>query len=483
MRSWRYPLALRLLSGLLLNFLLIAALFVALPGRGGLGWDLLLTAPVRERLLNVGDQIARALAATPESQWQGLLAAESAQRGVQFTTRSGFGGEPPPQGEHPPQRGDERPPPDADPEMPPGPPPGAGPRRGPPPGAAQTDRSILADMIAVERSSWREGFAVRIPMQVNSQPVDLTVQAAGWVPLLRFLGIADWVLFGLLCLLATGLLWAPFAWRLTRAITALTRATQTIAEGRFDVRVPLRRRDELGQLAESVNDMAARLERQVETQKQFVADVAHEVTAPLARLRVGLELLGTAPDPRTAQVQADLHDDAEQMSALLDELLLFSRTGQTAGREPAQSVALRDLVQAAVEQEAPTVLAFAAVKLDVPPELHVAVPPALVQRAVANLIRNALRYGQVDVEVLAEAMGGSARLTVRDRGPGVPPEALARLGEPFYRPDFARAREHGGTGLGLAIVRRCITAADGTVVFRNRDGGGFEAVLTLPLVT
>lgn len=289
------------------------------------------------------------------------------------------------------------------------------------------------------------------------------------------------MLFALLCLLATGLVWTPFAWRLTRAVTALTRATQTIAEGRFDVRVPLVRRDELGQLAESVNDMAARLERQVETQKQFVADVAHEVTAPLARLRVGLELLSPAADARSRQVQADLHDDAEQMSALLDELLLFSRTGQTAGREPAQSLPLIDLVQAAVEQEAPTVLAFAAVKLSVPPDLKVAVPPALVQRAVANLIRNALRYGQVDVEVLAEATGSSAQITVRDRGPGVPPEALARLGEPFYRPDFARAREHGGTGLGLAIVRRCITAADGTVVFRNRDGGGFEAVVTLPL--
>ena len=72
------------------------------------------------------------------------------------------------------------------------------------------------------------------------------------------------------------------------------------------------------------------------------------------------------------------------------------------------------------------------------------------------------------------------QLTVRDRGPGVPQAALERLGEPFYRPDFARNRAHGGTGLGLAIVRRCIAAAKGSVRFGNRAGGGFEAVVQLP---
>ncbi len=476
---WRYPLALRLLTGLLLNFALLAGLFVALPGRGGAGWDLLLTAPVRERLLNVGDQLALKLAAVPAAQWQSVLQAEGSQRGVQLSAHARFGGgppsgeRPPPDGEHGPHFG--MPPPDA----PRGPPPERNNTN--PPNGPQTDRSVRADMIAVRHSSWREGFAVRIPMQVNGRPVDLDVQTAGWVSLLRFLGIADWVLFGLLCLLATGLVWAPFAWRLTRAVTALTRATQTIAEGRFDVRVPLARRDELGQLAESVNDMAARLERQVETQKQFVADVAHEVTAPLARLRVGLELLGTAPDPRTAQVQADLHDDAEQMSVLLDELLLFSRTGQATARESAQVCALCELVEAALEQEAPSVEILAAVKVSVPAELLVSVPPALVQRALANLIRNALRHGKVDVQIQAEIIGTQVQVMISDRGPGVPEAALARLGEPFYRPDFARAREHGGTGLGLAIVRRCIAAANGSLVFRNRSGGGFEAVLRLPL--
>lgn len=489
LRHWRYPLAMRLLVGLLLNFLLLAALFVALPGRSGLGWDLLLSSAVRERLLGVGDQLALSLAAAPRSEWPSLLQTAPAPTGVRYSIPQGMGdGGPRPRGERPPPRKPDGgfsaapyswPMPPADGDFAHGPP--APDRQRAPPGGFQSQREILADMVAVERRGWSEGFALRIPMQVNGQPVDLEVQAAGWVPLLRFLGIADWVLFFLLCLVATGLVWAPFAWRLTRALTALTRATQTIAQGRFDVRVPLARRDELGQLAESVNDMAARLERQVETQKQFVADVAHEVTAPLARLRVGLELLGSPPDARSANVQADLQDDAVQMSTLLDELLLFSRTGQTAGREAAVSCLLADLVQAAVEQETPGGTAIAAVKISVPVHLMVSVPPALVQRALANLVRNALRHGGVDIEVQAEAIGNTAQLGIRDRGPGVPPEALARLGEPFYRPDFARTREQGGTGLGLAIVRRCVAASKGTVVFRNRAGGGFEALMALPL--
>lgn len=473
---WRYPLALKLLAGLMLNFALIVALFVALPGRSGVGWDLLLTAPVRERLLGVGDQLGIALGEQAETQWAALLAAEGALHGVQLRVHPLRREGPPPHEDfaHGPQgpHGDQGPPRQG--------PPGAEPGR-PPDGPPQASRRILADMIAVERRGWHQGFAVRIPMRVKGQPVDLDVRAPGWIALLRFLGIADWVLFAMLCLLATALVWAPFAWRLTRAIGALTRATQTIAQGRFEVRVPLHRRDELGQLADSINDMAARLDRQVETQKQFVADVAHEVTAPLARLRVGLELLGPAADARIAGVQADLDEDAQQMSVLLDELLLFSRTAQVSGQEAASVCALIDLVQSAAEQEAPRAEDLAALRIQVPADLKVRVPAALVQRALANLIRNALRHGQAAVEIEALPLGHQAQISIRDRGPGVPAAALDRLGEPFYRPDFARSRAQGGTGLGLAIVRRCVAAANGQVVFRNREGGGFEVLLSLPL--
>src|SRR6202008_1298372 len=113
--------------------------------------------------------------------------------------------------------------------------------------------------------------------------------------LLVFFGVQNWVLYPLLALGLSALLWLPFIWSLTRTITRVTQATERIARGEFDARVPADRRDELGQLADSVNRMASRLDGHLAAQKQFLADVAHEVASPLARLRVALGLLGTAP--------------------------------------------------------------------------------------------------------------------------------------------------------------------------------------------
>ena len=107
----------------------------------------------------------------------------------------------------------------------------------------------------------------------------------------------------------------------------------------------------------------------------------------------------------------------------------------------------------------------------------------MLERALSNLVRNSRRYaaeGTEPIELVADGGTAEVRLLVRDRGPGVPEAALARLGEPFFRPELARSRATGGFGLGLAIVRRCVAACNGEVRFRNRVGGGFEAEITLP---
>jgi two-component system sensor histidine kinase CpxA len=106
----------------------------------------------------------------------------------------------------------------------------------------------------------------------------------------------------------------------------------------------------------------------------------------------------------------------------------------------------------------------------------------MLERALSNLVRNARRYaaeGTEPIELVASRDAAEVRLLVRDRGPGVPESALARLGEPFFRPELSRSRTMGGFGLGLAIVRRCVAACNGEVLFRNRTGGGFEAQINL----
>ena len=120
--------------------------------------------------------------------------------------------------------------------------------------------------------------------------------------------------------------------------------------------------------------------------------------------------------------------------------------------------------------------------VNVPDNMHVKARPAMLERALSNLVRNARRYaaeGAQPIEITVDCAGAGIRSWVRDRGPGVTESALARLGEPFFRPELSRSRATGGFGLGLAIVRRCVAACNGEVRFRNRVGGGFEAELTL----
>jgi two-component system sensor histidine kinase CpxA len=168
------------------------------------------------------------------------------------------------------------------------------------------------------------------------------------------------------------------------------------------------------------------------------------------------------------------------MAGMLHELLLFARSGIESDRAPAASIHLATLVNQVLDSEGGNTNIVA----DVAEALYVQGYEAMIQRAVSNLVRNAKRYaadGAGPIEIQAWTAGSRVHLAVRDRGPGVPEAALARLGEPFFRPEAARSRATGGFGLGLAIVRRCMAACDAEVGFRNRPGGGFEADMSLPV--
>jgi two-component system sensor histidine kinase CpxA len=196
-------------------------------------------------------------------------------------------------------------------------------------------------------------------------------------------------------------------------------------------------------------------------------------------MQIGLEILEERLAGREAQAIADLREDIEQMAEMLNELLLFSRSGLEAARSAPRAVAVAATVNGILHTDCQNVL----VRVDVPDELQVLVHAPLFRRALSNLLRNARHYAALSeggIEVIARGEQGRVRIAVQDRGPGVPDYALAHLGEPFFRPERSRTRATGGFGLGLAIVRRCVEASGGAVAFRNRDGGGFEAELDLP---
>jgi two-component system sensor histidine kinase CpxA len=354
--------------------------------------------------------------------------------------------------------------------------------RGGPPGADSRPR-----FIDIRRAPDGAGFDVRIdasPPARGGPPRDLqlTARVADTGALLQLLGIGHEIAFLGAILLLSALLWWPFVWRMTRTIQQLLHATQQMSQGRLEVRVSETRRDELGELAVAVNSMAERLHAYLQGQRQFIADVAHEVISPIARMQIGLGILETHVPEKGTSALFDVREDLEQMAQMLDELLMFSRSGMESERTPLVGTPLRSLVEKVVATEADG----ATVSINIPPDMQVKARPAMLERALSNLVRNSRRYAATEtdpIELVADRTGAEVRLSVRDRGPGVPESALARLGEPFFRPELSRTRATGGFGLGLAIVRRCVAACNGEVRFRNRPGGGFEAEITLPEAT
>ena len=288
--------------------------------------------------------------------------------------------------------------------------------------------------------------------------------------------LRPWVYWGGGLLLFSALFWLPLVRSLTRAISQLTRATEQIAEGNFDVPINAGRRDELGRLGHAIHLMSARLAGFVRGQKRFLGDIAHELCSPLVRMEMGLAVMEQRAPVEMHERLAGVQDEVREMRELVNELLSFSKAGLRAPEAPLQAVPVHEIVTEAVGREGD-----GKVVSDVAPELEVQAEPRLLARALGNLVRNAVRYashaGPVQVSAIRE--GEHVLVAVADSGPGVPAGALPRLFDAFYRPDEARSRETGGVGLGLAIVKSCVEACGGTVGARNREEGGFIVEIKL----
>lgn len=326
-------------------------------------------------------------------------------------------------------------------------------------------------------------LGIRVPMPSSDGtlvPVTVLADTSSFARLALFVGVTPWLVIAVLLVLSSIILWLPLLWTLSRAMSRILRAVENIADGRFEVRTDISRDDEVGRLAQAVDTVGRRLEAFVDSQRHFLADIAHEVRSPLGRMQLGLGILERHLPESAAVTFNEVYEEAQVMTELINELLAFSRAGVGDSRLPALSMSLRGLVLEAIQRED----ARDRVLVSVPESLQVRVNTSLLVRAVGNLIRNALRYAGTEagpIELVAKRMDTTIALKVMDRGPGVPELALLKLGEPFYRPEVARSRSSGGIGLGLATVRNCVSACRGKVIFRNREGGGFEAEIQLPL--
>ena len=237
------------------------------------------------------------------------------------------------------------------------------------------------------------------------------------------------------------------------------------------------RRDEFGVLANDFNRMGARLQSLIGSQRQLLRDVSHELRSPLARLRIALALAERAEPEQREKLWPRLTRECDRLEALISEILALARLdAEHASAEPIDLPSLllsaqKDAQLSAPEQE---------ICLDEEPGLSLQGWPTMLERALDNLLRNALRFnpqGQ-PIEIKALKHGDRIVLSVRDHGPGVASEHLAQLGEPFFRAPNQSAPGHG---LGLAIARRAAERHGGSLTLANHPEGGFVACLELPL--
>jgi len=281
--------------------------------------------------------------------------------------------------------------------------------------------------------------------------------------------------------LALGLLcWVPFLRSLTRRVAQMEQATARIADGRFATALDTRHQDELGRLAASIERMAQRLGAQVAAQKRFLGDTAHELRSPLARMQVALAILERSAHEHPEYLES-LKEEVTEMSRLTDDLLRLAREELLTQTSVAVPTNVTDAVQRAVRLEC---RAGERVEVHVPSTLAVMMDPDSLVRAISNVLRNALRYAgdAGPITITAQGAGALVDLVIADEGPGVPPHALERLFEPFYRVDAARDRKTGGVGQGLAIVQSAVHSCGGTASCRNLVPRGFEVRLSLPRV-
>lgn len=489
----RFPLYSKILGWLLLNVVLVFGILYAFADRDQSGLNLLLTTSVRDRIDSIVRTVGDQLYDVTEEERAAILRRANEEYGVRFSVNersqrprpgdrannsppSDRGDDPPPRDRRGPESGVEPPPHEEDP-----------PRREPHREDNPRRMGPRNVDIDVQRSKSETGYDVVVDLEIaqrgqRPRPIRMVVHTQSLPALFKFLGIERAVVLIAAILVGSALFWLPFVRHITQAIRELLTATQKMAAGKLETRVPTGRQDEIGHLAEAINIMGERLDTYLQGQRQFMADVAHEVISPVARIQIGLGILESRASSHDRETLNDIREDLDEMARMLNELLLFSRSGVESEHAPTVNVQLRKLISDVVSIETGPLT----VTSEVPPELCAKGYRTMMQRAIANLVRNAQRHAANSnwpIDVSAWESGENVHVLVRDRGPGVSESELERLGEPFFRTESTRSQTASGFGLGLAIVRRCIAACGGEVHFRNRAGGGFEAEILLQRAT
>ncbi len=269
-----------------------------------------------------------------------------------------------------------------------------------------------------------------------------------------------------------------------KPILRLAIGARDLAEGRYDTRLPVARSDELGELAHSFNQLAAKLDQVEASRRQWVADTSHELRTPLSVLRAQLEAVQDGVRPASAEGTGAMLRQVLSLNKLIDQLYALARAdvGEIDyQREPVDLWVLAcEQAQAFSEKFAAAGIVFS--EGPASGNRVVQADPERVRQVLTNLFENAIRYcgPGANIALSTQEDGAFVVLQLDDSGPGVPDAALARLGERFYRVEGSRSREHGGAGLGLALCQRIAHAHGGEIAFARSPVGGLQVRVRLP---
>lgn len=301
---------------------------------------------------------------------------------------------------------------------------------------------------------------------------------------LQSAGRMTWIVTGLIFLLAMGL-----GLILTRHIIVpikiLNNATAKVETGRLDIRVPDRRKDELGDLSRGFNAMTGSLEKADSQRRQLIADSAHELRTPVSLIRARIEMMEEGIYPMDAEGLSALSEESDRLVSLVEELRVLAdlESPKTIGKksEVIPSGIISDVISAVGPAARRT-------GIEICSDIAEGISPVnadsgQLHRLFANLLNNALRHAEsrIQIRVTETDSDRAVLFLVADDGPGIPVEDRERVFDRYYRIDASRSRDSGGSGLGLAICREIARAHGGSIsAGSSQELGGAEMAVEIP---
>jgi signal transduction histidine kinase len=261
-----------------------------------------------------------------------------------------------------------------------------------------------------------------------------------------------------------------------RPIKWLNIGVQEVGRGNLKHRVPLKKSDELRDLAAAFNEMTDRIRDMLHTKDQLLLDISHELRTPLTRMKVALEFLSES------QAKQSLQADIEDMEKMVSEILETARQHHKYAnlkKQPANLVELLKQKVMAVENQPPGIEI-----VDLPAEITVEVDPEQIKTVFENVLTNAVKYSHPEsnpIQVTYKTLESYGVIRITDFGIGIPQEELSHIFEPFYRVDKSRDKDTGGYGLGLSLCKTIMEAHDGKIEVQSSPQKGTTVSLFFPL--